>query len=41
MVKENSKNNKGSSTVLNLESLNREYKNLLIEYKQAVSNYVN
>ena len=41
MVKENSKNNEGSSTALNLESLNTEYKNLLIEYKQAVSNYVN
>ena len=41
MVKQNSKNNQGSSTALNLESLNVEYKNLLIEYKQAVSNYVN
>jgi len=35
------KNNQGSSTALNLESSNTEYKNLLIEYKQAVSNYVN
>ena len=41
MVKQNSKNNEGSSTALNLESLNTEYKNLLIQYKQAVSNYVN
>jgi hypothetical protein len=35
------KNIEGSSTALNLESSNTEYKNLLIEYKQAVSNYVN
>lgn len=41
MNKQNSKNNEGNSTALNLESLNTEYKNLLIEYKQAVSNYVN
>jgi hypothetical protein len=41
MSKQNTKNIQGSSTALNLESLNVEYKNLLIEYKQAVSNYVN
>jgi len=41
MTKQNTKNNQGSSTALNLESLNVEYKNLLIEYKQSVSNYVN
>jgi NADH:ubiquinone oxidoreductase subunit 3 (subunit A) len=29
------------SVVLNLESLNAQYRNLLIEYRQAVSNYVN
>lgn len=29
------------SLVLNLESLNAQYRNLLIEYRQAVSNYVN
>ena len=34
-------NNESNSKALNLESLNTEYKNLLIEYKQAVSNYVN
>jgi len=41
MNPENSKNNESNSNILNLESLNREYKNLLIEYKQSVSNYVN
>jgi len=41
MVKQNSQNNESDSMALNLESLNTEYKNLLIEYKQAVSNYVN
>jgi hypothetical protein len=41
MTKQNTKNIQGSSTALNLESLNVEYKNLLIEYKQAVSNYIN
>jgi hypothetical protein len=44
MVKQNSKNNesdKSDSMALNLESLNKEYKNLLIEYEQAVANYVN
>ena len=34
-------NNESNSKALNLESLNTEYKTLLIEYKQAVSNYVN
>ncbi len=29
------------SIVLNLESLSTQYKNLLVEYEQAVSNYVN
>ncbi|MCJ7801840.1 MAG: hypothetical protein MUP82_05730 [Candidatus Marinimicrobia bacterium] len=29
------------SVVLNLESLNAQYRNILIEYRQAVSNYVN
>jgi hypothetical protein len=37
----NPESNKNNSDVLNLESLNTEYKNLLIEYKLAVSNYVN
>jgi hypothetical protein len=32
--------NNGESNILDLESLNTEYKNLLIEYKQAVANYV-
>lgn len=34
-------NNENNSKALDLESLNTEYKNLLIEYKQSVSNYVN
>ena len=34
-------NNENNSNVLNLESFNTEYKNLLIEYELAVSNYVN
>jgi hypothetical protein len=38
MSQENKKNN---SEVLNLETLNTNYKNLLIAYKLAVSNYVN
>jgi len=33
--------NKSKSSVLDLETLSSEYKNLLIEYRQAVSNYVN
>lgn len=33
-------NEDGESKILDLESLNTEYKNLLIEYKQAVANYV-
>jgi len=37
----NPENNENNSDVLNLESFNTEYKNLLIEYKLAVSNYVN
>lgn len=41
MNPESNENNKNNSDVLNLESLNNEYKNLLIEYKLAVSNYVN
>jgi len=44
MNPQNSKNNESNesnSMALNLESSNTEYKNLLIEYKQAVSNYVN
>jgi hypothetical protein len=38
---ENNESNESNSKALILESLNTEYKNLLIEYKQAVSNYVN
>jgi hypothetical protein len=38
---ENNEINESNSKALNLESLNTEYKNLLIEYKLAVSNYVN
>lgn len=34
-------NNENNSEVLNLETLNTHYKNLLIAYKLAVSNYVN
>jgi hypothetical protein len=34
-------NNESNSGVLILESLNKEYENLLIEYKLAVSNYIN
>jgi hypothetical protein len=34
-------NNESNSKALNLESLNTEYKTLLIEYKLAVSNYIN
>jgi hypothetical protein len=37
----NPENNENNSNVLNLESFNTEYKNLLIEYELAVSNYVN
>jgi hypothetical protein len=37
----NPESNENNSDVLNLESFNTEYKNLLIEYKLAVSNYVN
>ena len=37
----NPENNENNSDVLNLESFNTEYKNLLIEYELAVSNYVN
>ena len=33
--------NKSKSHVLDLETLSSEYKNLLIEYRQAVSDYVN
>ena len=40
MSQKNSKNNENNSKALNLESLNREYKNTLTEYKLAVSNYV-
>ncbi len=38
---ENNENDESNSKALILESLNTEYKNLLIAYKQAVSNYVN
>ena len=41
MSEENSKINESDPNALNLESLNTEYKNLLIEYKLAVSNYIN
>jgi hypothetical protein len=37
----NQNDNEGTSTVLDLESLSRKYKILLIAYKQAVLNYVN
>jgi len=37
----NNDNDNGTSTVLDLESLSAKYKNLLIEYKFAVLNYVN
>ena len=37
----NQQNNENNLTVLNLESLNTEYKNLLIAYELSVSNYVN
>ena len=37
----NPESNENNSDVLNLESFNTEYKNLLIEYELAVSNYVN
>jgi hypothetical protein len=37
----NDNENEGTSTVLDLESLSRKYKILLIAYKQAVLNYVN
>jgi hypothetical protein len=40
MLQENNRNKDGESKILDLESLNTEYKNLLIEYKQAVANYV-
>jgi hypothetical protein len=33
--------NKSNSQILDLETLSSEYKNLLIEYRQAVANYVN
>jgi hypothetical protein len=33
--------NKSNSIILNLETLRTTYKNLLIEYQQAVANYVN
>ena len=38
---ENNESNESNSTALNLESLNTEYKNLLIAYELSVSNYVN
>jgi hypothetical protein len=37
----NQQNNENNSDVLNLESFNTEYKNLLIEYELAISNYIN
>jgi hypothetical protein len=40
MLGQNNRNKYGDSKILDLESLNTEYKNLLIEYKQAVANYV-
>jgi hypothetical protein len=42
MSQQNNSNNKNESNskALDLESLNTEYKNLLIEYKQSVSNYI-
>ena len=40
MLRQNNRNNYGESKILDLESLNTEYKNQLIAYKQAVANYV-
>jgi hypothetical protein len=40
MLRQNNQNEDGKSKILDLESLNTKYKNLLIEYKQAVANYV-
>jgi hypothetical protein len=37
----NPESNENNSDVLNLESFNTEYKNLLIEYELAISNYIN
>ena len=37
----NNENNESVSIILDLESLSAKYKNLLIQYKQAVLNYVN
>ena len=34
-------NDKSGSTILDLESLREKYKNLLIEYQQAMANYIN
>ena len=36
-----SKNNVSKSIIMNLEELKSRYNNLLIQYKQAVANYVN
>lgn len=36
----NNQEGKNNSVVLSLESLNTEYKNLLTQYKQAISNYI-
>ena len=41
MNKQSNESNESNSTALNLESLNTEYKNLLIAYELSVSNYVN
>ena len=40
MSQENNQNKEGNSKTLDLENLNTNYKNLLIEYKLAVSNYI-
>ena len=40
MFQQNNQKEDGKSKILDLESLNTKYKNLLIEYKQAVANYV-
>jgi len=40
MSQENNQNKESNSKTLDLENLNTNYKNLLIEYKLAVSNYI-
>ena len=41
MNPQNNESNESNEKALNLESLNTEYKNLLIAYELSVSNYVN